>query len=121
MSLWPRMQSWRRDFCWRVGKTAYVPEARVYHSHSFTIAQEFRRYFDTGVYHHRESWLRDQFGTPSGEGKRFVISELKYLFPRYMNLIPLALLRTISKASGYQLGLRELLWGKRMVQEALIP
>jgi rhamnosyltransferase len=88
-------------------KTAYVAEARVYHSHSFTIAEEFRRYFDIGVYHRRESWLREQFGLPGGEGKRFVISELKHLCPRHLYLVPLALIRTLSKGIGYQLGLRE--------------
>jgi rhamnosyltransferase len=95
-------------------KTAYVADARAYHSHSFTIAQEFRRYFDTGVYHRRESWLRERFGTPGGEGKRFVLSELKYLTPRYVYLIPLALVRTISKAIGYQLGLRESVLGNKV-------
>jgi rhamnosyltransferase len=94
-------------------KTAYVANARVYHSHSFTIAQEFRRYFDTGVYHSRESWLRKRFGMPGGEGKRFVISELRFLFPRYFYLIPLALIRTLSKGVGYQLGLRESTLGNK--------
>ena len=86
-------------------KTAYVAEAQVYHSHPFTIGQEFRRYFDTGVYHRQAKWLRDEFGDPGGEGKRFVISELAYLTPRHLNLVPYALLRTASKAIGYQLGL----------------
>ena len=39
-------------------KAAYVAEAQVYHSHAFTIADEFRRYFDIGVCHRRESWPR---------------------------------------------------------------
>jgi rhamnosyltransferase len=87
-------------------KIAYVAEACVYHSHPFTIAEEFRRYFDTGVYHCRETWLRERFGTPGQEGNRFVISELKYLAASRFYLVPLALLRTVSKALGYQLGLR---------------
>jgi rhamnosyltransferase len=95
---------------WRI---AYAADAQVYHSHSLTIAQEFRRYFDSGVYRRREPWLREQFGTPLGEGKRFVISELKYLWPRFFYLIPLALTRTISKAIGYQLGLRESALGNK--------
>jgi rhamnosyltransferase len=94
-------------------KTAYVAEAQAYHSHSFTIEQEFRRYFDTGVYHRRESWLREKFGTPGGEGKRFVISELKYLCPWFLHLIPLALVRTILKATAYHMGLRESIWGNK--------
>jgi len=87
-------------------KTAYVAEAQVYHSHPFTIGQEFRRYFDIGVYHRQARWLRDEFGDPGGEGKRFVMSELAYLTPRHLHLVPYALLRTASKAIGYQLGIR---------------
>jgi rhamnosyltransferase len=94
-------------------KTAYVAEAQVYHSHSFTVVEEFQRYFDTGVYHRQESWLREEFGDPGGEGKRFVMSELAYLVPRYLYLVPYAALRTASKAIGYQLGLRKSLLGPR--------
>ncbi len=99
-------------------KTAYVAEAQVYHSHPFTIGQEFRRYFDTGVYHRQASWLREEFGDPGGEGKRFVLSELGYLTPRYFYLLPYALLRTASKAIGYHLGFRRpflgVEWSRRL-------
>jgi rhamnosyltransferase len=94
---------------WRV---AYVAEAQVYHSHALTIFEEFQRYFDIGVGHRRASWVRDCFGKPAGEGRRFVMSELAFLAPRYPHLIPVALLRTTSKALGYQLGLRESKLGK---------
>jgi rhamnosyltransferase len=88
-------------------KTAYVAEAQVYHSHPFTLAQEFRRYFDTGVYHQQAEWLRERFGDPGGEGKRFVMSELAYLTPRHLQLVPYALVRTAFKAIGYELGLHK--------------
>src|ERR1017187_7074839 len=86
-------------------KTAYVAEAQVYHSHPFTIGEEFRRYFDIGVCHRREAWLREQFGKAGSEGGRYVRSEFSYLLRRSWHLIPVALLRTITKALGYQLGL----------------
>ena len=99
-------------------KTAYVAEAQVYHSHPFTLAQEFQRYFDTGVYRRQELWLREEFGDPGGEGKRFVLSELAYLVPRHLHLVPYALLRTASKAIGYQLGFRKSVlgvpWSRRL-------
>ena len=88
-------------------KIAYVAEAQVRHSHSFTLAQEFQRYFDTGVYHSQENWLVEKFGKPGGEGMRFVKSELAYLIPRSLHLVPYALLRTASKAIAYQLGLHK--------------
>jgi rhamnosyltransferase len=94
-------------------KIAYVAEAQVYHSHPFTIAEEFHRYFDTGVYHRREAWLIDKFGKPTGEGKRFVLSQLAFLARRNPLLLPAAAVRTAAKALGYQLGLREAKLGKR--------
>jgi GT2 family glycosyltransferase len=87
-------------------KVAYVAEAQVYHSHAFTILEEFRRYFDIGVCHRREPWLRERFGRPVSEGGRYVRSELRHLVPRHLHLVPAALLRTFTKALGYQLGLR---------------
>jgi rhamnosyltransferase len=85
-------------------KIAYVAEARVYHSHSYTLTQDFKRYFDIGVLHVRERWLLREFGRTSGEGTRFVRSELKYLWPQYWWLIPSALMRTMLKLVGYKLG-----------------
>lgn len=85
-------------------KIAYVAEAQVYHSHSYTWRQEFRRYFDIGVLHERESWLHKEFGGAGGEGVRFVKSELHYLWPRYWWMIPSALIRTALKLAGYRLG-----------------
>ncbi|MEK8088966.1 glycosyltransferase family 2 protein [Thermithiobacillus plumbiphilus] len=85
-------------------KVAYCADAQVYHSHHYTFRQEFRRYFDVGVLHAREPWIQENFGGASGEGKRFVISELKYLLRKAPWLIPSALLRTVLKLVGYRLG-----------------
>lgn len=83
---------------------AYVAEAKVFHSHDYNYLQEFRRYFDIGVLHARESWMLQRFGTPEGEGGRFVRSEIRYLWNRAPWLIPSAMLRTTLKYSGYRLG-----------------
>jgi rhamnosyltransferase len=85
-------------------KTAYVAEAIVVHSHPYTLGQEFSRCFDIGVFHARESWIESEFRTPYGEGRRFVLSEIKSLVPRHIHLIPLAALRTAAKIVGYRLG-----------------
>jgi rhamnosyltransferase len=99
-------------------KIAYVAEAQVYHSHSYTWMQEFKRYFDIGVLHNREHWLLDEFGQASGEGKRFVLSELRYLWPKHILLIPSSLIRTALKLIGYRLGRMEgklsLAWKRRL-------
>jgi rhamnosyltransferase len=86
---------------------AYVAEACVYHSHGYSPVQEFKRYFDIGVLHSREHWLLEEFGHAHGEGKRFVLSELRFLGQRSPLQIPSALLRTGMKFVGYRLGKME--------------
>jgi rhamnosyltransferase len=88
-------------------KLAYQADAKAVHSHSLTIRQEFSRYFDIGVHHGREQWLLDQFGTVGGEGRTFVVSQMRYLMKTQPSLIPGALLRNLSKLCSYQLGRRE--------------
>jgi rhamnosyltransferase len=88
-------------------KIAYVANACAYHSHDYTSKQEFKRYFDIGVLHSREAWLLKEFGSAQGEGKRFVISELRYLLKRKPTQIPLALSRTVAKLISYRLGRTE--------------
>ncbi|MDD2748540.1 glycosyltransferase [Acidithiobacillus sp.] len=83
---------------------AYVAEAQVYHSHGYTIAQEFKRYFDIGVMHQDQAWILQEFGKPEGEGGRFVRSELAYLKKQAPFLLPAAFLRTMAKYAGYKLG-----------------
>jgi rhamnosyltransferase len=88
-------------------KTAYVAEATVYHSHNLTLLQLFRRYFDIGVMHAREAWIREKYGEPSGEGMRFVKSEISWVASQDLFLVPKVFLRTGAKYLGYQLGRRE--------------
>ena len=88
-------------------KIAYVAEASVRHSHPYTWTQEFKRYFDIGVLHSRERWLQESFGHTGGEGKRFVRSEISYLWREDPLRIPSALMRTGLKLLGYKLGTSE--------------
>ena len=86
---------------------AYASDACVYHSHGYSFAQEFRRYFDMGVFHAREPWLRREFGSAEGEGIRFVKSEINYLFRHAFWRIPEGMLRTVIRYTGFRLGLAE--------------
>lgn len=87
-------------------KMAYRADAEVHHSHDYGYTEEFRRYFDIGVFHARNPWLRERFGQLEGEGRRFVISESRYLARRAPWLIPSALLRSGLKWLGFKLGSR---------------
>ena len=93
------------------GKTvAYVADACAYHSHNYSVMQEFRRYFDTGVFHARSPWLLQTFGSAGGEGFRFVRSELAHLLRHAPSCVPDAMVRTLAKWVGYKLGRHETLW-----------
>lgn len=86
-------------------KTYYSAEAAVRHSHNYTLMEEFKRYFDIGVFHSSQPFLLENFGKPSGEGVKFALSELKYCLNHggvYWALN--SMLRTGLKFFGYKLG-----------------
>lgn len=84
---------------------AYCAEAKVYHSHNYTLIDEFKRYFDIGVFHAMEKWMLDEFGKPEGEGFRYIKSEFLYLFDnKALHLLPEFMLRNVLKYFGYKLG-----------------
>ncbi|MDO5090208.1 MAG: glycosyltransferase family 2 protein [Cardiobacteriaceae bacterium] len=85
-------------------KIAYCAEATVRHSHNYSPVQEFRRYFDTGVFHREAGWIHEHFGGATGEGKRFVLSEWRYLWRHAPLWLPLSPVFTLAKWTGYQLG-----------------
>ncbi|WP_415880000.1 glycosyltransferase family 2 protein [Methylomonas sp. TEB] len=85
-------------------KVAYCGDAAVFHSHDYGFVDEFKRYFDIGVFHAHTPWLQQTFGGASGEGRRFVVSELKYLLKNAPWLLPSACLRTGLKWLGYKMG-----------------
>lgn len=83
----------------------YTSEAKVYHSHSYTVWQEFKRYFDIGVFHKCESWILESFGKAEGEGMKYIKSEVKYLLGnRAWYLLPEWFVRNGMKYLGYKLG-----------------
>lgn len=86
---------------WRI---AYRGDAEVTHSHGYTVVEEFRRYFDVGVFHGRNRWLIDTFGAAEGEGLRFIRSEVAYLARHEPAQLPSAIVRTFAKYGGYKIG-----------------
>lgn len=82
----------------------YQANAHVYHSHNYTLREELARYFDTGVMHARQPWLMDTFGSAGNEGLKFMISEIRHLWKHAPQHIPQALLRSLIKVTGFNLG-----------------
>jgi len=89
-------------------KVAYEASAAVYHSHRYTAREEFLRYIRVGELHARYPRMVQEFGAATGEGFRFVRSELSFLVRTAPYLIPTALTHIAAKALGYQLGRRRL-------------
>lgn len=86
-------------------KLAYVADAKVYHSHSYTVMQEFKRYFDIGVFHKCEDWILQKFGKAEGEGLKYIKSEVNYLHKKgAWHLFPEFFVRNGMKYLGYKLG-----------------
>ena len=89
-------------------RIAYVSEAQVYHSHDYTLKQEFKRYFDIGVFYGREDWIIKLCSRAESEGIRFMAKQLKYIVSEgYITLLPKLVLRNVLRYIGYQLGLKE--------------
>lgn len=88
-------------------KVAYVPEAAVWHSHNYSIVQQFRRYFDIGASLSMNRWLLE-YARAEGEGFKFVKEQLVWLLRhRHYRWIPYIVALTVAKYAGYKLGFME--------------
>lgn len=85
---------------------AYVPTSEVWHSHDYSAAMQFRRYFDIGVSHRDGPALMRRARTAEA-GVKFFGRQLSYLVKEgaYGECV-LAGLDTAAKFLGYNLGKR---------------
>jgi rhamnosyltransferase len=60
-------------------KVKYEANARVYHSHSYSVIQQFKRTFDNGVSFSRARCLLGG-ARITGEGLRFVLGQANYVW-----------------------------------------
>lgn len=89
------------------GTVAYQAEAKVYHSHAYSLSQQFRRYFDIGVAMTQCASLLQGAGV-GAEGVRFAMQQLYYLMKiGAWEWIPRSLTETLLKYIAIQLGSRE--------------
>lgn len=86
-------------------KIAYCSDACVYHSHNYSIREELQRYFDIGVFQAEQPWIQQSFGKATAEGKKFVLSEVRFLLKNAPWLLPRAFVATFAKWLGFKLGL----------------
>lgn len=82
----------------------YQASASVHHSHNYNSKEEFGRYFDAGVFHAQQPWLRQTFGHAGKEGLKYMTSEMRYLWRTARGQMPQALVRSLLKLIGFKWG-----------------
>lgn len=86
-------------------KTAYVPEARVIHSHNYSLLQQFIRYYNIGSSLKDNRWIL-KYAKPEGEGMRFIREQMSFLLKGHnYSWLPYILLEHAAKYAGYRIGL----------------
>jgi rhamnosyltransferase len=88
---------------------AYVPDSVVRHSHTYSLAGIFKRYFDQGAAaeHSYMAAGRSSPASVRGEGLAFVLRELGWLWRSGQRChIPYALAHEATRYSAFRLGVR---------------
>ena len=85
-------------------KICYAAEAVVRHSHSYTLGEEFKRYFDTGYVRAENPWVQNIVGQAESRGMEYFRALLRELLLNSPWLIPYAVLNTFVKLAGYRAG-----------------
>jgi rhamnosyltransferase len=86
-------------------RVAYVPEAKVIHSHDLSLSEQFRRYFDIGSSLRKNRWIRE-YAQPEGEGLKLVLQQVNFVVKRHeYRWIPYIFLESVTKYLGYRIGL----------------
>ncbi|KAA3667404.1 MULTISPECIES: glycosyltransferase [Pectobacterium] len=86
-------------------RVAYMPKALVRHSHNYSVGDEFKRYFDIGVFHKTQEWMLASFGKVEGEGVKFARGQIYYLLKNnHYHYILFSVASSGAKYLGYKLG-----------------
>ncbi len=88
-------------------KIAYVPQARVYHSHNFGLLWQMKRYFDIGSSLSTHRWIVEYDQTEK-EGRRLLTEQLKHTLGKgELRWVPYTILEGAMKYTGFKLGLSQ--------------
>jgi rhamnosyltransferase len=85
-------------------KVHYNAKAKVYHSHNYSLKQQFKRYFDIGMAFEQIDYLL-KYASNEKEGIKMTIKQLEYLISKKeFKYIPYAILENLVKYISYNLG-----------------
>ncbi|NWF98141.1 MAG: glycosyltransferase family 2 protein [Nitrospirae bacterium] len=86
-------------------RIAYIPDAKIMHSHKYSLLSLFRRYYNIGSSLKKHKWIL-KHTTSEGEGLRFVRQQVIFIAGKgKYYYLPYILAEVIAKYSGYRLGL----------------
>lgn len=86
-------------------KIAYQHNAIVFHTHNYTLKEEYKRYLEIGKFHASHPWIQKEFGSNENEGIKLVVDELKTIISeKKIKLILYSLILNSVKYIGYRQG-----------------
>lgn len=85
-------------------KVAYAADCHVEHSHNFTLVEEFKRHFDTGLSRSALAPLLSCAGSDTCRGKLYAKALLKRILHTSPWLLPYGVGHIMAKWLGYRLG-----------------
>ncbi len=86
-------------------KIAYVPDARVIHSHDYSLREQFSRYFDIGVFLRKNLYQLIRLKT-GNTGAMFLREGFRYFSKnKACRCLPYLILESVFRYAGYRLGL----------------
>lgn len=88
----------------------YLAKSIVYHSHDYSAKEEFKRYFDIGVFHADNPWIFEYFGRAESEGLKYLKSEFHYVFSKNPLVLSKSFISLVAKWLGYKLGMKHSLF-----------
>ncbi|WP_052200320.1 glycosyltransferase family 2 protein [Exiguobacterium sp. ZOR0005] len=84
----------------------YESKAIVFHTHNYSLKEEFLRYVEIGKFHKSQRWIQDEFGKNEKEGIKSVLNETNQLIKeKKFHLIIKLFLLNVVKYLGYKKGL----------------
>ncbi len=84
-------------------KVAYCADAKVRHSHDYSIKDIFKRYFDIGIFFKTNQQILDKVDAQS-TGIKQAKDELSYLVKKSLFSIPKSIIFSLTKYIAYKLG-----------------
>lgn len=86
-------------------QVGYTPNAKVYHTHNYSLSEEFKRYFLIGRFHGKYEELLCKYGKTNSKGIDLVIKEIIFLYKNKKSYkIPEGIIRNVLKFIGFQFG-----------------